>query len=275
MDKIMKNMMSVDLEDFYCDLPFSKWKNYEGRAVHNTQKILDLFEKYNVKATFFTLGFIAEKYPELIEEIQSKGHEIASHGYQHLDARNISKNDFENDLKKSLNILESITKEKIKGFRAPFFSVNKKNVWVLDILKKYLKYDSSIFPAKTPMYGISDAITHPYKISDDSPLTENKNGDFYEIPPLILKLPLRNIPVAGGFFLRFLPIQLIKFSIKKMNEKGFPAMCYIHPKDLDPEMPKIPQYAWHYYWGLNNSTQKFENLLKNFEFNSVRENLKI
>ena len=79
----MKNMMSVDLEDFYCDLPFSKWKNYEGRVVDNTQKILDLFEKYDVKATFFTLGFIAEKYPELIEEIQSKGHEIASHGYQH------------------------------------------------------------------------------------------------------------------------------------------------------------------------------------------------
>ena len=271
----MKNIMSVDLEDFYCDLPFNEWGKYKERIINNTQKILNLFEKYNVKATFFTLGFIAEKHPELIEEIQSKGHEIASHGYRHLDARKISKKDFENDLKKSLDILESITKEKIKGFRAPFFSINEKNIGFFDIITKYVKYDSSIFPTKTPLYGIANAITHPYKISNDFPLVENEDGDFYEIPPLTLKFPLRNIPVAGGFFLRFFPIQLIKFSIKKMNDSGFPAMFYIHPKDLDPKMPRISDYSWHYYWGLNGSTQKFENILKNFEFNSVRENLKI
>ena len=122
--------MSVDLEDYYCDLPFNEWGKYEERVKKITRKILNLFEENNVNATFFTLGYIAEKYPELIEEIQSKGHEIASHGYHHLDLRKITKSDFENDLKKSIGILEKISNEKIIGFRAPFFSINKKNLWV-------------------------------------------------------------------------------------------------------------------------------------------------
>ena len=256
------NMMSVDLEDYFCDLPFSEWKNYESRVVTNTKSILELFERYNVTATFFTLGYIAEKHPELIEEIISKGHEISSHGYAHLDARNLNKSEFEQDFKKSLDVLYSITHEKILGFRAPFFSINKKNLWVFDILKENVKYDSSIFPVKTPLYGIPDAIGHTYKISENDPLSESNSGDFFEIPPLALKFPFRNIPAAGGFYLRFLPVQLIESAINKINRNNFPAMCYIHPKDLDPGMPKLPQYAWHYYWGLSNASSKFESLLK-------------
>lgn len=271
---MVTNMMSVDLEDYYCDLPFSEWENYEKRIIKNTKLLLNLFEKYNVTATFFTLGYIAEKHPQLIEEIISKGHEISSHGYAHLDIRKLSKKEFEEDFKKSLDILYSITKEKILGFRAPFFSIDKKNLWVFDILKKNVKYDSSIFPVKTPLYGIPDAINHHYKISQN-PLLENNNGDFFEIPPLTLKFLFRNIPTAGGFYLRFLPMQLINLAINKMNGNNFPAMCYIHPKDLDPDMPKLPQYAWDYYWGLTNASSKFESLLKNFKFNSVREVLKI
>ena len=272
---VATNMMSVDLEDYFCDLPFSEWENYESRVVKNTKSILELFEKHNVTATFFTLGYIAEKHPELIEEIISKGHEISSHGYAHLDARNLNKSEFEQDFKKSLDILYSITHEKILGFRAPFFSINKKNLWVFDILKENVKYDSSIFPVKTPLYGIPDAIEHTYKISENDPLSESNIGDFFEIPPLALKFPFRNIPAAGGFYLRFLPVQLIELAINKINRNDFPAMCYIHPKDLDPGMPKLPQYAWHYYWGLSNASSKFESLLKKFKFNSVREVLQI
>ena len=128
--------MSVDLEDYYCDLPFNEWGKYEERVKKITHKILTSFEKYNVKATFFTLGYIAEKYPELIEEIQSKGHEIASHGYSHLDLRKINKEILEDEIKKSATSLEKISGEKIHGFRAPFFSISRDNLDSFDIIKK-------------------------------------------------------------------------------------------------------------------------------------------
>ena len=131
--------MSVDLEDHFCDLPISSWKNFESRVVSNTNRILDLFEKYNASATFFTLGYIAETHPELIEKIVSKGHEIASHSYAHLDIRTSNKTEFENDLNKSLSILSKISNEKILGFRAPWFSITKDNLWVFDVLKKKIK----------------------------------------------------------------------------------------------------------------------------------------
>ncbi len=268
----MKNIMSIDLEDYYCDLPFSTWSKYESRVIKNTELILDLFEKYNVTATFFTLGYIAEKYPTLIEKIKSYGHEIASHGYSHTDLRKMTKESFEADLLKSLSILEKLSGEKILGFRAPFFSISTKTFWVFDILKKHLRYDSSIFPVKTPRYGISGAITNPYFISDENPLKEDVNGNFLEIPPTVLKLSIfGKLPVAGGFYLRFLPYFFLKWGIKKMNKNGYPAMCFLHPRDLDIGIPRLKEYSWDYYWGINNAFKKFESLLKNFKFASVRE----
>jgi|TARA_B110000495_G_C22920956_1_gene538035 polysaccharide deacetylase family protein (PEP-CTERM system associated) len=264
--------MSVDLEDFYCDLPFSMWDKFESRVETTTNKILELFEKYDTKATFFTLGYIAEKHPELIEKIVSNGHEIASHGYYHTDIRKMTKLDFESDLKKSLSILRKISGESVLGFRAPFFSIEEKNFWALDIIRKYVKYDSSIFPVKTPLYGVPKAPSVIYHPSMGSPLLNNPNSDFIEIPPATLKIPVMGrIPIAGGFYLRFLPISLIKYGIKKMNNSNSIAMCYIHPKDLDPNMPKVPEYSWYYYWRLKSATKKFESLLKNFKFSSVRD----
>lgn len=268
----MKNIMSVDLEDYYCDLPFHMWNNYENRVIKTTRTLLDLFEKYKIQATFFTLGYIAEKNPQLIEEIKSKGHEIASHGYSHTDVRKMTRESFESDLVKSLEILRKISGDKVLGFRAPFCSIDKQNFWAFDVMKKYLKYDSSIFPVRTPLYGIPDAPRHIYKMSDTDPLKEDKNGTLIELPLATLKIPFAgNIPIAGGFHLRFWPYLLLKLGIKQLNKAGFPAMCYIHPKDLDPGMPRLPEYAWHYYWGLKGAYKKFESLLKNFEFSSVRE----
>ena len=268
--------MSVDLEDFFCDLPFSEWNNYDQRVIRNTEYILELFEKYNVTATFFTVGYIAELHPELIEKIVSQGHEIASHSYYHCDIRKMNKEKFEEDLKKSLDILEKISGEKVNGFRAPFFSIDRNNLWVFEILKKYLKYDSSIFPVKTPLYGISNGPTQIYHVADNNPLQDDSSVNFLEIPLSTLKIPLiGKIPIAGGFHLRFLPLFLHKIGIRNQNKKNFPAACYIHPKDLDPGMPKISEYAWHYYWGLNGARNKFESLLKSFEFGSIREIIKI
>jgi len=269
---LINNIMSVDLEDYYCDLPFTSWSKYESKVEENTKVILDLFDKYKVTATFFTLGYIAEKHPGLIEEIKSKGHEIATHGYSHTDLRKMDVKSFESDLTKSIKILEKISGEKVLGFRAPFFSIDKRNFWVFDVMRKYLEYDSSIFPVRTPLYGIPGAIRYPYHPSENDPLQEDANDKFFEIPPATLPVPiLGNIPIAGGFHMRFLPIVILKSGIKKINKNGYPAMCYVHPKDLDPEMPRIQEYGWHYYWGLNNSVKKFESLLKSFSFSSVRE----
>ncbi|MGI0011659.1 MAG: polysaccharide deacetylase family protein [Nitrosopumilaceae archaeon] len=270
----IKNIMSVDLEDYYCDLPFDVWNSYESRVIENTRVILELFDRYKVTATFFTLGYIAEKHPELIEEIVSKGHEIASHSYSHKDIRKITPEEFETDLVKSIQILRKVSGEKITGFRAPFFSIDKTNLWAFKVIKKHLQYDSSIFPTKTPLYGIPDAPRYCYNMSETNPLAEDHAGKFVELPMATLRVPLLgNIPIAGGFHMRFLPLALLKFGIKKINKNGFFTTCYIHPKDLDPQMPRIPEYSWYYYWGLNDAKRKFESLLKNFVFSSIRETI--
>ena len=263
--------MSVDLEDYFCDLPFSDWDSYESRIEETTNVLLELFEKYNVTSTFFTLGYIAEKFPHLIEKICSYGHEIASHGYAHLDLRKISKETFESDLIKSIKILEKISKEKVLGFRAPVFSVNSNNIWAFEILQKYMTYDSSVFPVWTPLYGIPSAPRFIYKMKVQNPFEESDDGTFLEIPPATLHFPiLGNIPIAGGFHWRFLPLSLVKSGIQKLNKKGYPAMCYIHPKYLDEKMPKISQYGREYYWGLKKSLNKFESILKDFRFSSAK-----
>lgn len=266
------NIMSVDLEDYYCDLPFSEWSKYESRIIENTEMILKMFEKYDVKATFFVLGYIAERFPDLIKKISKLGHEIASHGYAHIDLRKVSKKQFEEDFLKSINILEKITGKKVEGFRAPFFSINKNNYWVFEILNKNITYDSSIFPVKTQLYGIPNAPRTIYKPSLKNIVNEDKQGKLVEIPMATHRIPLiGNIPIAGGFYLRFFPYWYMKLGIKKMNENGNPAMLYIHPKDLDPEMPKIKEYSWYYYYNLKSGIRKFERLLKDFKFRTAKE----
>jgi len=263
--KKITNMISIDLEDYYCDLPFKDWKKYESRVIPTTNTILDLFNKYKISATFFTVGYIAEKHPELIEKIVSNGHEIASHSFLHPDLRKISKEEFSEDLNASITTLSKISGDKILGFRAPYFSINKDNFWVFDILRKHLKYDSSIFPVKTSLYGIPEAPFHTYRMSENNPLINDEKSSFIEIPPATLSLSLLGrLPIAGGFHLRFLPFSLIKLGINKLNKQNFQAMCYLHPKDIDPGFPKIPEYKWYFYWGLKNGLKKFESLLKKF-----------
>ena len=271
-----KNIMSVDLEDFFCDLPFESWSKYESRVLKNTNKILDLFEKYQIKATFFTLGYIAEKFPDLIKKIDDKGHEIASHSYSHLDIRKTTEKDFENDIIKSIEILEKIIGKRVLGFRAPYFSIDKKSFWAMKILSKYFKYDSSIFPVKTPLYGIRNAPRNIYKPNLTNPSIEDVESELIEIPLATDRIPIiGNIPIAGGFYLRFLPYFYIKYGLNKINNSNNSFIFYIHPKDLDPEMPKINEYAWHYYYNLSGATKKFEKILKDFEFCSVKDFLKL
>jgi len=268
---MMKNIMSVDLEDYFCDLPFSEWSRYESRIIETTNVLLELFDKHKVKATFFVVGYIAEKFPNLIKEIYEKGHEIASHSYSHPDLRKISKDEFERDLLKSLQISERITGEKVLGFRAPLFSINHNNFWVYDILRKNLKYDSSIFPVKSSLYGFPNAPREIYHPSLDDVTKKDDSQTFVEIPPSTYRIFKFNIPIAGGFYFRFFPYFFLKRGFAKNIKNNIPVMFYIHPKDLDIHMPKIDSYSWHFYYGKRNIVQKFEKLLKEFQFTTARE----
>ncbi len=266
-----KNILSIDLEDNYCDLPFPTWDNYESRVIKTTRVISNLLDKYDVEATFFTVGYVAEKHPELIEELKSRGHEIASHSYSHPDLRTMTRESFETDLTKSLEILRKLSGEKILGFRAPYFSISRQNFWVFEIMKKHLRYDSSIFPVGMH-YGFSEAPRQIYNMSDKDPLKEDPNSNFIEIPMATLRWPIvGNLPIAGGFHMRILPFGLIRYGIRKLNESGLNAMCYIHPEDLAIDRPRLRGYTWHYYYGLKGALKKFESLLKNFKFSSARE----
>jgi len=268
----MKNIISVDLEDYYCDLPISRWVDFEPRIEKSTLFLLDSFKKYNIQATFFVVGAIAEKFPSLVEKIVSDGHEISSHSYSHSDLRKLSKQDFELDVDKSVKTLHHFSKEKVLGFRAPLFSIEKRNIWTIQILKNFFSYDSSLFPVRTPLYGVPNGQRFPYHMSESDPFEIDDSQNFLEIPPSTLNLPLYgNLPIAGGFYLRLFPSFLIKYSINKLNKQKIPAMLYIHPKDFDDNWPKIPEYSWHYYWNRGTTKQKFESLLKSFTFTSVRE----
>jgi polysaccharide deacetylase family protein (PEP-CTERM system associated) len=265
------NILSVDLEDHYADLPFSTWDKYESKIVRPTRKILELLKRHNTEATFFILGYIAERHPALIEEIKSQGHEIASHGYSHTNVKTMSRESFERDLLQSLDILRKISGEKVLGFRAPYFSINKRNLWAFDVIKKYFQYDSSIFPVK-PHYGLSEAPRHIYRMSDNNPLKEDPTSSFIEIPLATLRLPgIGNVPIAGGFYIRVLPFQLLKIGINKINKSGFPAMCYVHPGEFDTERSANSHYSRYYSLGIKGGINKVECLLKTFQFSSVRE----
>jgi polysaccharide deacetylase family protein (PEP-CTERM system associated) len=275
MSKI-KNIMSIDFEDYFCDLPFATWNEYENRVIKTTPTLLELFSKYDVKATFFVVGYFAEKFPELIKGIHDEGHEIASHSFSHIDLRKASKMEIEKDLIKSFEVLENVTGEKVLGFRAPFFSIDDSNSWVIDFLKKHIKYDSSIFPVKSPLYGMPDAPRDIYHPSEKNFIKNDESEEFIEIPLLTNRiLSCYNLPSAGGFYFRSLPYFLISQGIKKFNHKNKPSMLYFHPKDLDINMPKIKEYSWHYYYGKRNILKKFEKLLNDFEFTSAKNFLNL
>jgi polysaccharide deacetylase family protein (PEP-CTERM system associated) len=265
----MSNILQIDVEDWYCDLDPKDWHNYQPRVVDATHKILGILGNTGNTATFFVLGHVAELFPGLIQRIVSEGHEIASHGYHHGRIPDQKPEDFERDLVRSINILEDITGKKVMGYRAPQFTIMKETLWALEIMRKHgLEYDSSIFPVKTPLYGIPDAPLFPHKIGSGKAMS---GEDFLEIPLSVYKIPLfgKNVPVAGGFYLRFFPYAFIRYALKNINKANNVAVCYIHPWELDPGKPRIDSLRWYHYYRLKTTEKKFQRLLKDFKFTST------
>lgn len=271
----MKNALSIDLECWYSNEFLTKYlpETLECKAVEANNKLLELLDKYNTKATFFVLGSIAEEYPDYIKMLYEAGHEIGSHSYSHSTLHKLGKDKFEKELEKSTNLIKSITGNQPLGFRAPSFSVDQSTSWIFGLLKKYgYRYDSSIFPFKTMLYGVPNAQLVPYKPSLDDVSKHDPNGEIIEFPMTVIRIG-KNIPLAGGFYLRILPLWFLKLAIEQVNKKR-PAIIYIHPWETFIGTPKLKvplHIRFEAYYGINSALFKLEELLKNFEFAPIRE----
>lgn len=274
----LMNILQVDVEDWYCDLDVKVWGLYEDRVVETTTRVLDLLRNAGAFATLFVLGYVAECHPELVKRIKDEGHEVATHGYRHKPITKQTPREFKDDLVRSIKILEDITGERVLGYRAPQFSLVEETSWAIDILKQTgLKYDSSVFPVKTHLYGIPRAPLFVYHLSSSNITTDDPSGDFLEIPLSVYRIPgiSKNIPVAGGFYLRFFPYCFTKYALRKINRQNQMAVCYIHPWELDPQQPKISSLAWYHYWCLSSAENKFKRLLRDFQFTSVSRRMNL
>jgi polysaccharide deacetylase family protein (PEP-CTERM system associated) len=273
----MKNALSIDLEYWYsAELVRPYVQDGPDLIVEMIMPLLNLLDIHKTTATFFVLGMVAEKYPELIREIYDRGHEIASHAYSHRTLADLGKDGFEYEIKKSMHLLEGIIGDKIKGFRAPTFSLNNDTIWGLEILEKFnFIYDSSVFPIRSSMYGIPNAPLCPYRPSCTN-IAEDDESNRYkiiEIPLAVYRLGLINIPISGGFYLRSLPFTILNALIKR-SMKNKINVIYLHPWEIFPIAPraKLPFISrFITYHNIATTLDKLKNLLINYDFVTMEE----
>ena len=266
--------MTVDVEDYFQVSAFepyinkAQWSQKEHRVERNTQRILDIFAEYNVKATFFTLGWVAERYPELIKRITREGHELASHGYEHIRVSMQTPEQFRADIRKTKHMLEDIGGIEVKGYRAASYSIGRDNLWALDILaEEGHLYSSSIYPVKHDLYGMPEAPRFAYK-----PISGN---GFIEIPISTLKILNKNYPCGGGGFFRLYPYFVSHWAFKRINQtEQHPGIFYFHPWEIDPEQPRQENLAFktrfRHYLNINRMENRIKALLQNFQWDTMQ-----
>lgn len=267
------NAMTVDVEDYFQVSAFEahiskqQWDGLPHRVAANTNRILDLFAAHGVKATFFTLGWVAERYPELIKRIVAEGHELACHGYQHIRVTEQTPEQFRADVIKSKAILEDLGGVAVIGYRAASYSINTSNLWALDILQQLdFAYSSSIYPVQHDLYGIPDAPRFMYQ-----PIA---GQDFKEIPISTLRLGNKNRPCGGGGFFRLYPYAISKLAFQHLNQREQQAcIFYCHPWEIDPEQPRQTGLSlktrFRHYLNLNKMEQRITHLLNDFAWDTM------
>jgi len=272
---MIKNAMTVDVEDYFQVSAFEKiitrqdWDSYPHRVEINTNKVLDMFDRNGVKATFFTLGWVAERYPALVKRIVSDGHELASHGYYHVRVINQSPEEFYADITRTKALLEDLGGVEVKGYRAASYSIGKTNLWAFSELERAgYQYSSSIYPIKHDLYGMPDAPRFKFH--------PNEEDGILEIPVSTLKMFGKTFPCGGGGFFRFYPYAASKWALKRMNNmEGQSGMFYFHPWEIDPEQPRIREATskakFRHYLNLNKMQNRLERLINDFEWQRMDE----
>lgn len=272
---MVKNGLSIDVEDYYQvaaffdQVEYGDWESWESRVESNTHKILDLLDEKACKATFFTLGWVAERYPNIVREIVARGHELASHGYSHQLIYKQAPEVFKQETLTSKALLEDIGQVPVKGYRAASYSITKDSIWALDILAEAgFEYDSSIFPIHHDRYGMPNVPGKPHQ-------AKTKTNSLTELPLSTVAVLGQKLPVSGGGYFRLYPFWLSKWLLKtftKQNDEPF--IFYLHPWEVDPEQPKIQSSRFSMFRHYNNLDKcygRLSGLLDSFEFSTMQD----
>ncbi|MEO6423350.1 MAG: XrtA system polysaccharide deacetylase [Candidatus Nitrotoga sp.] len=266
----IRNAMTIDVEDYFqvsafsSNIPREHWESLPCRIERNIDIALALLDEGNTHATFFTLGWIAERYPTVVRRIVDNGHELASHGYGHQRVSELSRNEFNEDISSAKKILEDLSGSPVIGYRAPSFSIGADNLWALDLLQEAgYQYSSSIYPVRHDHYGMPEAPRFAH-------YPRGKNG-MLELPPTTAALLGRNIPAAGGGYFRLLPYQASRWLIRHVNQQeGKPCIFYFHPWELDPDQPRQNSISaktrFRHYVNLKRMESRIQSLLRDFHW---------
>ena len=265
------NALTCDVEDYFQVSAFAphidraSWNGRECRVERNVDRLLELFAQHGARGTFFTLGWIAERYPQVVRAIVAGGHELASHGYGHLRASEMSRAEFVEDIKSAKKLLEDIGGVPVHGYRAPSFSIGHANLWAFDALAEAgYRYSSSVYPVRHDHYGMPDAPRFPYR----------PRPELVEIPVTTTRLFGSNVPTGGGGYFRFFPYRLSEWMIRRVNRvDGQPAIFYFHPWEIDPSQPRVPgvgfKTRFRHYVNLHRTEARLAQLLRNFRWERV------
>jgi polysaccharide deacetylase family protein (PEP-CTERM system associated) len=262
--------MTVDVEDYFQVSAFDSvvsrdsWETRPARVVANTERLLAIFDEHHVKATFFVLGWVADRFPALVSAIANAGHELASHGYAHQLVYDQTPDSFRDDVRRAKHLIEDRSGQPVRGYRAPSYSITRRSLWALDVLvEEGYAYDASIFPIRHDRYGIPDAPRHSY-------VMPRAAGPLTEAPPSTVRVAGTNLPVAGGGYFRLLPYQWASWGIRRINQKeGKPAIFYLHPWEIDPQQPRLQASAlsrFRHYRNLDKTEARLRRLLSEFRF---------
>lgn len=273
----MNNVLTIDVEDYFHvaalakSIDRSNWDSIEPRVTSNVHRLLDLFDEHNVKATHFVLGWVAERFPELIKEIDHRGHEVASHGYSHQLVYSQTPEEFEQETRRSKDLIEDIIGKAVHGYRAASYSITRKSLWALDILVELgFIYDSSIFPVVHDRYGIKGSPEYPHILETPA------KRKLVEYPLSTYRLCGQAIPVAGGGYFRLYPYWLSRFFYHRINKSSAPFVFYLHPWEVDPDQPRVKASLlseFRHYNNLDKCHNRLSNLLDDFSFTTMYSKL--
>ena len=267
------NALTIDLEEYFQVSNFDRvierddWGTLSSRVAHSTDQLLELFERVEARATFFVLGWVAERHPDLVRRIAELGHEIACHGYGHELVYEIGPTRFREDLRRAKTTIEDACGRAVRGYRAPSYSITNASLWALDILaEEGFEYDSSIFPIHHHRYGIPEFPREPQR------LVLRSGATIDEFPLTTLRMGSVNVPLAGGAYLRFLPGSAFRWGFRHLAGLGQPTVLYLHPWEVDPDQPR-QRVGWktrvNHYFNLSRTLGRLDRLLRQLRFRSM------
>ncbi|HEX2710781.1 MAG TPA: XrtA system polysaccharide deacetylase [Candidatus Acidoferrales bacterium] len=273
--KAIRHILSVDVEDYFQVEAFANvvsresWDYWPCRVVESTRVALDLFDRHQAKATFFFLGWVAQRFPELVREVHSRGHELACHSFWHRPVYTLTPQEFREDTRRAREVIQQAAGVRVLGYRAPTWSITNSCLWALDILaEEGFAYDSSIYPIRHDLYGVPGACRFPYT------LTCGNGKGLREFPPSTVRVAGVTLPVAGGGYLRILPFRFNEWAFRHIETKyGQPVVVYFHPWEFDPDQPRIPakpRSRFRHYTNLRETQDRVRRLLELYMFQPFR-----